>query len=113
MTELRLQPLRIPTGWVVEYNQFLDLDPDASSLDHDSAVACFKQDLLQLVLPRHNRLVDVGWYPDGDLAGGAFRLVVYDGDFRGRLLHEFTTRSRVELVAELERVLEAAGRHPL
>jgi hypothetical protein len=32
-------------------------------------------------------------------------LVVYEGDFRGTLLHEFRTRSRLELVAELERVL--------
>jgi hypothetical protein len=55
----------------------------------------------------------VGWYPHGDLAEGEYGLVVYEGDFRGRLLHEYSTRSRRELVRELERVLEEAGFHPL
>ena len=29
----------------------------------------------------------------------------YEGDFRGRLLHEFATRDRIELVAQIERTL--------
>src|SRR5262249_50200206 len=108
-----LQPLRIPTGWVVSYNRLFELDPDPAALDRDEAVAFFGEDLLQIVRPGCNRLGDVGWYPPGGLVGGGYRLVVYEGDFRGRLLHEFATRSRDALIAELERVLEAAGRHPL
>lgn len=111
--DVKLQPLRVPTGWMISYYQLLELDPDSALLDRDAAIAFFKQDLLQFYLPRGDRLVDVGWYPDGDLADGAYKLVVYEGDFRGRLLHEYRTRSRVELVAELERVLDAAGTHPL
>ncbi len=108
-----LQPLRIPTGWVVSYNRLFELDPDPSILSHDEAVAFFGEDLLQFTRPSSNWLVDVGWYPHGDLAEGGYRLVVYEGDFRGRLLHEFATRSRMELVTELERVLAVAGSHPL
>jgi hypothetical protein len=108
-----LQPLRIPAGWLVSYNQLAELDPDPAALDREAALAFFGQDLLQFERPACNRLVDVGWYPHGDLTEGQYRLVVYEGDFRGRLLHEFATRSRTALVAELERVLEAAGRHPL
>jgi hypothetical protein len=111
--EVRLQPLRVPTGWLASYNQLLELDPDPALLDREAAIAFFKQDLLQFTRPGCNRLVDVGWYPDGDLVEGGYRLVVYEGDFRGRLLHTYDTRSRSELVAELERVLESAGQHPL
>lgn len=100
------QPLRIPAGWVVEYNQLFELDP-SSELDSDRASAFFKQDLLQLTNPRLDWLVDVGWYPDGDMTEGAFRLVVQQGDFRGERLHEFHTSSRRELVLEMERVLHA------
>jgi hypothetical protein len=110
---VRLQPLRVPTGWVAFYNQLLELDPDPAALDRDAALAFFKQDLLQFHCPGRNRLVDVGWYPDGDLVGGEYGLVVYEGDFHGRLLHEFATRSRADLVAELERVLEKAGFYPI
>jgi hypothetical protein len=109
-----LQPLRIPNGWLVAYNQLCEIDPDPAVLtSHDEAWSYFREDLLQFVRPGCDRLVDVGWYPDGDLPNGKYRLVVYEGDFRGRLLHEFATRSRVALVAELERILEAAGTHPL
>jgi len=110
---VRLQPLRVPTGWVVFYNQLLELDPDPATLDRDAALAFFKQDLLQFRCPGRDRLVDVGWYDDGDLTDGEYRLVVYEGDFRGRLLHEYATRSRAELVGELERVLDKAGFHPM
>jgi hypothetical protein len=34
-------------------------------------------------------------------------LVVHEGDFQGRLLHEFATRDRLALAAEIERVLVA------
>lgn len=113
MDQVRLQPLRIPTGWVVSYNQLYELDPDPIAVDRELAISFFGEDILQFTRPACNRLVDVGWYPHGNLTEGAFGLVVYEGDFRGRLLHEYRTRSRIELVAELERVMELAGTHPL
>jgi hypothetical protein len=109
---VRLQPIRIPTGWLVSYNQLFELDPNPTVLDRDAALAFFKQDLLQFTRPGCNRMVDVGWYPEGDLKDGKYGLVVYEGDSRGRLLHKYYTRSRAELVVELERVLDAAGFHP-
>lgn len=104
-----LQPLRVSMGWVAEFNVLYEIDPDSPLLNDDNRGAFFSQDLLQFTHPRRNRLADVGWYPHGDLVEGAYKLRVYEGDFRGRLLHEFQTRSRLELVAELERVLEAVS----
>jgi hypothetical protein len=100
-----LQPLRVSIGWVVEYNTLCEIDPASSSFSAADRRLFFGQDLLQFRHPRHNRLVDVGWYPHEDLETGAYGLVVYEGDFRGRLLHKYSSRSRLALVTELERVL--------
>jgi hypothetical protein len=67
----------------------------------------FKEDLLQLTCERHGRLLDLGWYPDGDISGGAYRVVVYAGDFCGNCLHSFSSRERHTIVAEIERLLIA------
>jgi hypothetical protein len=61
--------------------------------------------MLQMHNEQFNRLLDLGWYPEGDLVAGRYGLVVYEGDFKGRLLYEFSTRDRLELVAEIERLL--------
>jgi hypothetical protein len=105
MDEFGLQPLRVPSGWIASYNQLTELDPDPTAVDPNSALMYFKEDLLQFTSPGRNRLVDIGWYPTGDLINGEYGLVVHEGDFRGRLLHRYHTRSRHELVRELERVL--------
>lgn len=104
-----LQPLRVSMGWVAEYNMLYEIDPSSPIITDDNRGEFFSQDLLQFTHPRRNRLVDVGWYPHGDVADGAYGLVVYEADFRGRLLHEFCTRSRMELVSELERVMAAVS----
>ena len=104
--DVRLQPLRIPTGWHVEYNNGLwEIDPVVDSIPVEDRWWIFKQDMLQMTHPRFNRLLDVGWYPEGDVANGHYGLVVYEGDFKGRLLHKFETRDRLALVGEIERLL--------
>lgn len=103
-----LQPLRIPTGWHVDYNNGLwEIDPVAELIPIEDRWWLFKQDMLQMIQPRFNRMLDLGWYPEGDLFEGHYRLVLYEGDFKGRLLHQFTTRDRQTLVVEIERLLTA------
>jgi fibronectin type 3 domain-containing protein len=103
-----LQPLRIPAGWLVEYNDGLyECDPLPERVAEDDRIFFFKEDMLQMKHLRRDRLLDLGWYPEGDLAAGAYKVVVYEGDFRGRLLHEFRTADRRTIVAEIERLLVA------
>src|SRR4051812_29295987 len=97
-----LQPLRIPSGWLVDFNTFSEVDP-STSLGPDAAL-WRKQDLLQAVHLRRDRVLDLGWYPDGDVAAGAYRVVLHAGDLRGPLLHEFESRERLAVVAEVERL---------
>jgi hypothetical protein len=95
--ELRLQPLRIPSGWQVTHNDGLwEVDPDEERVADEDRLWIFKEDLLQMVHPQSHRLLDVE---------GRYRLVIYEGDFRGRLLHQFETRARLLLVVELERLM--------
>jgi len=105
-----LQPLRVPAGWLVEYHALSELDPaDEQRVPEADRRLLFRQDLLQMGHGRRERVLDVGWYPEGDLEGGQYVLVLYDGDFRGRLAHEFSTRDRLALVAEIERLLQAVA----
>jgi hypothetical protein len=106
--DIPLQPLRIPWGWTVAFNDGLyEIDPLTPTIPADRQECFFKEDMLQLKHAHFNRLLDVGWYPDGDLQHGEYGLVLYEGDFRGRLLHEFRTRDRQALVAEIDRLLLA------
>jgi hypothetical protein len=103
-----LQPLRVPAGWLMEYNNGLyEVDPTPELVPEPDRWWVFKQDMLQMKHARLDRLLDLGWYPEGDLACGRYGLVVHEGDFRGRCLHEYDTRDRYELVAEIERLLVA------
>lgn len=109
-----LQPLRIPAGWLVSYNSALyELDPDPTRIPEPDRWWLFKQDMLQMRHDRANRLLDLGWYPEGDLVTGAYGLVVHEGDFQGPELHRFRTRDRFTLVAEIERLLLAIARGEL
>lgn len=62
---------------------------------------------------RTDRLLDLGWYPDGNLEEGGFGLVVMQGDFRGEELFRLRTTSRLEVVAEIERLLDTIERGEL
>lgn len=110
--EYPLQPLRIPGGWTVTYNFGLyEVDPAADSVPEADRRLLFKQDMLQMRHERNNRLLDLGWYPeDGDMESGRYGLVVCEGDFHGTQLHEFRSRDRAALVAEIERLLVMISR---
>lgn len=112
LANLRLQPIRIPAGWLVTYNCGLyEIDPDPVVVPEEDRCWVFKEDMLQMRHEATNRLLDIGWYPEGDLNGGAYGLVIHEGDFRGPELYRFTTQDRSTLVAELERLLLAEIRH--
>lgn len=99
-----LHPLRIPAGWLVEYNQFYDM-----AFDHPMAwsVVC-KDTLLMLRHTRRDVLIDLSWTP-AEAPDGAYLLRVFTGDHCGRELHCFGSRDRGAMIGELERVLDAIG----
>jgi hypothetical protein len=97
-----LQPLRVPAGWLMAFNQGLyEIDP-SPELFADEPSWWFKQDMLQMRHEGFDRLLDLGWYPEGDLVNGVYGLVIHAGDFGGELLYELRTRNRQELVKAIE-----------
>lgn len=103
-TQFRLQPLRIPAGWAVEYNDFREVDATAEAVG--SLVV--REDLLQLRHLRSGVVVDLGWY--GDERTGQFLVLVHAGGFDGDRLHEVRGRDRTEITREIEALLERLNR---
>jgi len=101
--KLELQELKIPAGWFISYNQFYNISPSEETVDSVDTV--FIEDILQFTNDSRNRLIDLGWYPEGDFTIGAYGLVVYEGDFRGKLLYELKSKSKQEIVSEINRLL--------
>lgn len=65
----------------------------------------FNEDILQFTNAYRNRVIDLGWYPEGNYDHGHFRLVVYEGDFRGKLLYEMESKNKDNIVSEINRLL--------
>ena len=56
-----LQPLRVPAGWLVSWNTFLDLDVPAEGFGGSSLLYCLRHD--------RRLVVDVEWRPEDDPNG--------------------------------------------
>jgi hypothetical protein len=71
--ELKLVRLNSTGNWTVTYNQLYDIEPSEviHIKRHEPSIwaLIFVQDLLQLINHRDGSLIDVGWYPDGDVEG--------------------------------------------
>jgi hypothetical protein len=108
-----LIPLRIPSGWVVRFNNFADLPGDIGAGER---AAYLSQDLLAIRstapagAPAAGWELDVGWHPDGDPAG-AYRLTLIDSDGReaARLESVYTEVTRDAVAVCLNRLNEGAG----
>ena len=113
-----LQPLRIPAGWLVTWHTLFEVDPTEENVLR----GYFSGSSLFSAIHEHCRLrIDVEWRPEED-AAGEYRLKVESApwkrtdkgrrrrglplDFQeARVVHQFRTRNRAELVRELEAML--------
>lgn len=113
MDEIDLQPLRIISGWEVEWNQFYEIDPlEKTMVYFDSS------SLLHLNNKHARRAINLDWRPENDEKGHYYLRVInltkvvpkktkkasYDGDW-DNLYYEFTSNNRLEVVKEIERLL--------
>lgn len=103
-----LQALRLPAGWTVDHNTFLELDPDSLPPGTDDW-ELLGEDLLQLRHDRHGLVVDVGWSPEASPRGRFVLTLIRGEDWANPLAHH-ATRSRAELVAHLEQLLVTSAR---
>jgi hypothetical protein len=108
-----LQPLRIPTGWSVEWNTFFDAEPPAN---HQTDLSWeFAKDMLLISNDRIGIFIELGWYPN--LKGGVFRLVAVrlyeNADAMSRSwdkpLRKLLARPKEKIVRSLEKWMEWYG----
>lgn len=110
---MNLQPLKIPSGWNIEWNLLTETDPTEDTIHEFTGSSL-------LLISSHTRLkaIDVSWRPEGDI-NGAYQLQViyllpnfntktntldYEGVWEAPEL-EFSTKNRLELVDKLNHLL--------
>ncbi|SFB76926.1 hypothetical protein [Ruminococcus albus] len=99
MKEFRLQPLRLCAGWTVAYNNFSEYDPACDGEEYSYELC---EDLLQLV--NGDLLIDLGWYPHGDV-NGCYKMYLVDMNREAtfeRPLEVFSSKSKGEILDKLE-----------
>ncbi len=110
MHALQLAALRIPAGWEVVFNNFVEIT-DPAALDADQRDAYLSQDLL--LLRSRGYVLDLGWRPDGDPAG-SYRLAVTTAAGEDTAIKLVARSSAiVRLATELVLLGLAAGDTPL
>lgn len=109
---MNLQPLKIPSGWNIEWNLLTETDPTKETI-HE-----FTGNLLLLNSQTRLKAIEVSWKPEADI-NGAYQLQVicllpkfnsktnemeYEGLWETPEL-EFSTKSRLELVEKINELL--------
>lgn len=109
---LKLQPLRITSGWKVAMrNAFFEIDPTPESVKDEFVFNCT---MLVLEHEGKNRLLDVGWSDEMNFETGEYYLNLYEGGYGGTVIRSYRGKDRLELVREIETILEeVTNRMPL
>jgi hypothetical protein len=110
---MNLQPLKIPSGWSVEWNVLTETDPSEETIHEFTGSS-----LLLLNSSTRLKAIDVSWRSEGDINGAYYLQVIcllpkfnvktntieYDGLWETPEL-EFTTKNRLELVDKIHELL--------
>lgn len=94
-----LQPLRLQTGWKIEFNNFTEYDMAVYG-KHD----CYElhEDLLQLLNEKANLVIDLGWYPNYDENGNYLLFLIKNYNWDSPL-EKVASKSKSEIVAHIEK----------
>ncbi len=96
-----LRPLRIPSGWTVRHNNFVDVPLENSYWDYDGVV-------LLAYHAEWDLLIDLAWRAglasDPRAERGAFVLQVMNDDRSGRVLSRFESGDPAAVAMELDRL---------
>ena len=97
-----LQPLRLQSGWTIEFNYFTEYDLDIH--DKNIAFQYLVEDLLRLSWYQSGTtlIIDLGWYPDGNVGGNYILQMVKDGNWTLPLT-EVATKSKEDVIKHIEK----------
>lgn len=94
-----LQPLRIPAGWKIEYNNFSEYDFEKNGKEDSYEL---HEDLLRLSNEIASLTIDLGWYPSYDINGNYVLLLVKDFKWE-QPLKQLLSRSKEQVIACIEK----------
>lgn len=112
MSEIELQPLRITSAWLIEWNLFYEVDPSDETMQYLDASSLLHIENHQLM-----RAINLDFKPEND-ANGFFYLRVlnlikttnkkgninYEGDCEEPYF-ELKTKNRLEIVKKIEQLV--------
>jgi len=112
MSEIELQPLRITSGWLIEWNLFYEVDPSDETMQYLDASSLLHIENHQLM-----RVINLDFKPEND-ANVFFNLRVlnlikttnkkgyinYEGDWEEPYF-ELKTKNRLEIVKKIEQLV--------
>lgn len=108
LQDISLQPLIIPTGWTVDWNQFYDVEPGADllieGLPNGDVWELFLQNLLQLKYSNSNLILDLSWIPEADPNGNYQLELITNQDWENPIT-TFQSRSKNEIVEKINALL--------
>ena len=110
---MNLQPLKIPSGWSVEWNLLTETNPTENTIhEFTGSSLLLLNSLIRL------KAIDVSWQPEGDINGAYLLQVIYllpkfnaktnTMEFEGLWETpelEFSTKNRLELVNKINHLL--------
>ncbi len=102
----KLQPLRIPSGWQIDFNKLED--KDISTSEDLKEYFELSEDILGLSITQENYQIDIylGWYPEFSLDGSFALEVINDIDLREKPLEYFENcKNKDEIIYMLENYL--------
>lgn len=113
MALIEFQPLRIPSGWTIEWNTFMESDPHPDNMSDFSGSS-----LLHAYNDHSKRAINLAWTPEEDFEGEFFlRVINLYEDYNHHTNkvdlpgiwetphYEFRSKSRLEVVTEIERLM--------
>lgn len=110
MAEINLQPLRIVSGWIVEWNLFYEVDPSEETMHYLDSSSLLHLNNLGLI-----RVINLDFRPENDVNGYFYLRVInltevvnlktkkvdYEGDW-DNLYFELKSKNRLEIIKEIE-----------
>jgi hypothetical protein len=94
-----LLPLPFHKNWKIIINEFYDIDSHKESFDSDLKFY-FMEDILEIKNIKNGTFIHLGWYPEFN-PEGTFKIFISDTDYNGKIIEEFESKSKQEMVNEL------------
>ncbi len=112
--ELKLVPLRVPTGWAIKFNKFWEIKP---FIENGSFVNSedFSEDLLSIerICPDNSNwpcfILDLGWYPAEDYYG-YYKLDLIKGS-SDNILRTFEAKNYNDIRETIEQWLDILSKY--